>query len=138
MSTTKVPINQSSTYTSTSTSAALTTALITHNSIPLIQATLLHELQASGWTASLRAYITQLMRSGECTRYEELMDRVLEKAMAGIVEDKGRDRNGTANGMNGSGKKEGDDGLRIPDKAIREGIRVVKMELAKVCEVVED
>ncbi|ORY17087.1 hypothetical protein BCR34DRAFT_60693 [Clohesyomyces aquaticus] len=35
--------------------------------IPAIQALLTHELQASGWITELRAYVTTLLRSGECT-----------------------------------------------------------------------
>src|ERR1700753_1929868 len=57
--------------------AALTTALLTANSIPQIEAVLTRELAASGWTTTLRAHIQTLVRSGECANYNELMRRVL-------------------------------------------------------------
>ena len=125
----KVAVTSESTYSSTSLHNQLTGGLIANNSIPVIQATLLHELQASGWTANLREFITQLMRSGECTRYDDLMDRVLEEAMKGVVAERSRSNGATANG------KAGAHDLRIPDRAIKEGIRVVKKELEKICEV---
>ncbi|OCK80501.1 hypothetical protein K432DRAFT_254382, partial [Lepidopterella palustris CBS 459.81] len=107
----------------------LYTALLSTTAIPTIQNTLTHELQASGWTSNLRTYIQQLLRSGECTTYNEA--------------------NGTAtNGMNGSGHKGGsnvaggewaknveDGGIKIPERAVREGVRVVRKELEKVVEI---
>ena len=132
MSQAKVQVNGSTTYNVASTSNQITTALIASNSIPTIQSALLHELQAAGWTAALRAYIIKLMRSGECTKYDDIMDKVIEEAMRGLGEKSTGTRN---NGANGSVR--GPDDLRIPEGAIKEGIRVVKRELEKVCEVVE-
>lgn len=129
----KVPVTATTAYATPSTATQLTTALVTSGSIPTIQATLLHELQASGWTATLRTYIIDLMRKGECTKYDDLMDRVLEEALKDVVATKAR-ANGAANGSAGAKDKERDS-LVIPDAAIREGIKVVKRELEKVCEV---
>jgi hypothetical protein len=124
---------------------ALYTALMTSRSIPTIQATLTHELQASGWTSNLRAYIQQLLRSGECTTYNEVMARV----MAETNGNGGLKTNGITNGVNGTngvhgngngingveGRSVEDGGIQIPDRAVREGVRVVRRELEKVLEV---
>jgi len=125
----KVAINSDSTYASSSLQNQLTSGLIANGSIPNIQAALLHELQASGWTANMRSYIVQLMRSGECTKYDDLMDKVLEESMKGIMADKGKANGATTNGKLASGD------LKIPENAIKEGIKVVKKELEKICEV---
>ncbi|GAB7351141.1 hypothetical protein MBLNU459_g1597t2 [Dothideomycetes sp. NU459] len=132
--TSKVPVHSSSSYsTQPGTASALTTALVDAGSIPVIQATLLHELQASGWTANLRAYLTALMRSGECTKYDELMDRVLDE----VTKDLGtRPRSAKASSA-AADKDAGASGLQIPDAAIKQGVKVVKKELEKVC-VVDD
>jgi len=77
----------------------------------------------------MRSYIVQLMRSGECTKYDDLMDKVLEESMKGIMADKGKANGATTNGKLASGD------LKIPENAIKEGIKVVKKELEKICEV---
>jgi len=77
----------------------------------------------------MRSYIVQLMRSGECTKYDDLMDKVLEESMKGIMADKAKTNGATTNGKLASGD------LKIPENAIKEGIKVVKKELEKICEV---
>ncbi|KAF2489635.1 hypothetical protein BU16DRAFT_566742 [Lophium mytilinum] len=120
---------------------ALYSALMTSRSIPTIQATLTHELQASGWTTNLRAYIQQLLRSGECATYNEVMARLMEETR---VQKSGRENgvnghaNGVVNGVDGNAERprsveEG--GILIPERAVREGVRVVRRELEKVVEV---
>ena len=126
----KVPVNGSSSYSADSLQNQITGALIANGSIPTIQAALLHKLQASGWTGTLRAYVTQLVRSGECTKYDELMDRVLEESMKGIAGERTRAVNGSTANSNRPGHE-----LRIPDAAVKEGIKVVRKELEKVCEL---
>ncbi|KAF2706041.1 hypothetical protein K504DRAFT_460134 [Pleomassaria siparia CBS 279.74] len=140
-------------------------ALLSGTGIRTIEATLEHELQASGWIADLKAYMTSLLRSGECTTVAELNDRVLERVRTGAPGTTGarsaspnssRDRdegtpekgngnmNGNMNGnaVNGHGTSNGnahadpaDFDLRIPERAVREGVRVVRRELEKVCEI---
>lgn len=126
--TTKVLVTSTSSYTTPSLQSQINTALIANGSIGTIQSALLHELQASGWTTNLRNYITALMRSGECTRYDDLMDKVLEGAMHDVV-------SGVASKVKTD--KTGEAGLRIPEAAIKEGIKVVKKELEKICDVPE-
>jgi len=121
---------------------ALYSALLSSSGIPTIQQTLTHELQASGWTMNLRTYIQALLRSGECTTYNEVMKRVLEETRGAESEEKS---NGTTNGVNGNahGKENGvvegksveEGGIKIPERAVREGVRVVRRELEKVCDI---
>jgi len=132
MSQAKVAVDSTSTYNSASLSNQITTALISSNSIPTIQSALLHELQSSGWTANLRAYVIKLMRSGDCTKYDDIMDRVLEEAMKGMGD---KSAGAKSNGVNGNAKA--GESLRIPESAIKEGVKVVRRELEKVCEVVD-
>ena len=119
----KVTVNNESTYADTALQNQITAGLVINGAIPTIQSTLLHELQASGWTANLRTFLTQLMRSGECTRYDDLMDRVLEEALKGI---------------HGEGKAASADSdevdIRMPESAVKAGIKVVRKELEKICE----
>ncbi|KAF2785706.1 hypothetical protein K505DRAFT_261480 [Melanomma pulvis-pyrius CBS 109.77] len=140
-------------------------ALLSGSGIRTIEATLEHELQATGWIADLKAYITQLLRSGECTTVAELNAKVREKiklgADGGAAEAEGnRSRenesengnesgnekangngltNGTSNGngINGNGThtSTSEFDLRLPERAVREGVRVVRRELDKVCEI---
>ncbi|PNS18935.1 hypothetical protein CAC42_6030 [Sphaceloma murrayae] len=126
----KVPVNSGSTYSSESLQNQITGALIANGSIPTIQSSLLHELQASGWTTSLRNYVIALVRSGECTKYDDLMDKILEEALKGVAGERTRATNGNTSNGNRPGQE-----LKIPDSAIKEAIKVVKKELEKVCDV---
>ncbi|KAJ9637743.1 hypothetical protein H2199_007234 [Coniosporium tulheliwenetii] len=105
--------------------------------VPRIQSAISHELAAAGWTTALRTRIAQLLRNGECATYEELMARVLREA---------RGEAGGQNGVNGHGGENGDaegrEGerveIKIPERAVREGVRAVRRELEAVCEVVRE
>lgn len=135
--------------------AQITAALFSANSIPRIQAALQHSLQESGWTHALRAHILNLLRSGECASYDELMARVLEdtRQQQGGGEDesnndtakKEKQQNGhAANGeaKSGGGAETGAarsaESIRIPDKAVKEGIKAVRKEVEAVCEITFD
>ncbi|KAK4999825.1 hypothetical protein LTR66_001209 [Elasticomyces elasticus] len=125
MSSNKVQVNgtSSTSFANSSTRAALTSALLANGSIPRIQSALLYELQSSGWTANLKLYIENLIRSGECTRCEDIMSKVLEAAMPEEMK--------AAEGANGPEEEK----IKMPEKAVREGIKVVRKELEVVCEV---
>ncbi len=119
-------------------STLLSALLAQPTAVPRIQATIAHELSAAGWTSALRTRVAQLLRSGECTTYEEVMARVLAEA-------RGEKVGGGANGINGhagtNGEVDGEGGkveIKIPEKAVREGVRAVRRELEAVCEVVRD
>ncbi|KAL1615678.1 hypothetical protein SLS56_011717 [Neofusicoccum ribis] len=124
--------------------AQLTAALFSANSIPRIQSALQHSLQESGWTHALRAHVLHLLRSGECGSYDELMARVLDDTRQAGADDEPNGSSGTAaNGAkNGGGAETGAarsaESIRIPDKAVREGIKAVRKEVESVCEITVD
>ena len=126
--TSKVPVSSTSSYTSDPAFAQnLRTALVANSSIPTIQETLHNELQRTGWSANLRTYVTALMRSGECTNYEDLMERVLNEALNGL---EGPDEVVAGKESEGQGP-----GLKIPDTVKDKGVKVVKTEIRKVADV---
>ncbi|EOD44848.1 hypothetical protein UCRNP2_8437 [Neofusicoccum parvum UCRNP2] len=126
--------------------AQLTAALFSANSIPRVQSALQHSLQESGWTHALRAHVLHLLRSGECGSYDELMARVLDDTRQAGADD---EPNGTGTTAAANGAKNGGGGaetgaarsaesIRIPDKAVREGIKAVRKEVESVCEITVD
>jgi hypothetical protein len=105
-------------------------ALLSGSGIRNIESTLDESLRSSGFKDNLRAYITDLFRSGQASTCEEAR----ELAMARIREQM-RGGGGESNGVNG-----GDDGgeqidLKIPKEAIDVGAKTVMRELEKVCEI---
>lgn len=130
-------------------------ALVSTNGFSNIETAFKHELQASGWHANLRAYMTQLLRSGECTTYEEVEARVRQKlgltsVPGGQQQTNGASANGTTtNGVNGHGKDKDKDkdaaagasaadddfDLHIPERAIREMTKVTRQEINKVVDI---
>jgi hypothetical protein len=116
----------------------LYSALHTSSSLPRIQQTLNHELSAAGWTNNLRIYVLQLLRSGECTTYDEVMERVLKEARGeprGTKAINGAHSNGTNGITSEAGKSVEEGGIRIPENAVKEGIKAVKKELQKACDI---
>ncbi|KAL1304213.1 hypothetical protein AAFC00_000634 [Neodothiora populina] len=140
MSTTrKIPLTSKSSYaTDEQVANDLRAALVANASIPTIQQTLHDELQRTGWSANLRAYVTKLMRSGECTNYDQLMDKVLNEALNGL---NGPDKVGVGAAAAAPGNATtttattADPGLRIPDSVKERGVKVVGKELAKVADI---
>jgi hypothetical protein len=134
-------------------------ALISGGGLRAIEGTLEHELQASGWIADLKVYITHLLRSGECTTVKEIEAKVHEKiaqsagkeggnARRNNTEEESGSENGSVmgngvtngNGVNGNGNginghSTDDLNLRIPNKAIVEGVQVIRRELNKICDI---
>lgn len=140
-------------------------ALISGGGLRAIESTLEHELQASGWIADLKAYITHLLRSGECTTVKEVEAKVYEKIQQAAGSEGGNARrnhaadeesgsenenasangngitngngvHGNGNGMNGHGID--DLNLRIPNKAVVEGVQTIKKELYRIAEITVD
>ncbi|MCJ1446283.1 MAG: hypothetical protein MMC23_006788 [Stictis urceolatum] len=115
----------------------INTALLTSNSIPKIQAALLHECQASGFITALRARCLELLRSGECASYGELMGVVMQEVRGDNVGVIGGDSGGGSsgggikeNGVNGTGTGKKEEGrLRVPKRVVEEGVGVVKSAL---------
>ncbi|OJD30624.1 uncharacterized protein BKCO1_5800055 [Diplodia corticola] len=143
--------------------AQLTAALFSANSIPRIQAALQHSLQETGWTHALRAHVLNLLRSGECGSYDELMARVLDDTRQAGDDDNNKDdggekketnghaaangdnknkKNGTGGANNGGGAETGAArtaaSIRIPDEAVRQGVKAVRKEVETVCEITFD
>ncbi|KAK8162309.1 hypothetical protein BKA80DRAFT_189734, partial [Phyllosticta citrichinensis] len=115
-------------------------ALLSANAIPRIQSALQQSLQESGWTHSLQSYVLKLLRDGECTTYEELMARVMAECRPGdtATDNKDKDKD-SANGdgaVNGTSSKNGSGvDIKVPDRAVREGIRAVRKEIERVCDI---
>lgn len=120
---------------------ALNTALLSSNSIPAIQAALLHECQASGFVAAVRARVRELLRSGQCASYGEVMARI----MAEIRGEDGMLSNGNGNGTGAAaaaaaaaGAGGSPERLKVPVRVIEEGVRVVRQALEGVVEIGDD
>lgn len=137
----KVSFPHTTSSLTSSQTAQLTAALFAANAIPRIQAALSHSLQEAGWTHALRAHVLNLLRSGECGSYDELMARVLEdtRQQQGDNEDKEQNGNGVKNGGGAeTGAARSAESIKIPDKAVREGIKAVRKEVEGVCEITFD
>lgn len=135
----KVSLTAKSSYTTDDQLATdLRAALVANNSIPTIQETLHNELQRTGWSSNLRAYLIQLMRSGECTNYDQLMARVLHESLNGI---NGPDKiargpaAANAAAANAAHSTEEDPGLRIPDTVKDTAVKIVHAEIAKIADI---
>jgi transcription factor e(y)2 len=97
----------------------ITSALLQANSIPRIEAALSQSLSEVGWTSNLRTYITTLVRSGECSSYEEVVSKVLEAVRRSIS----------------GGTLPDGNSVKIPKEALVETAKVVKQEVEKVLDV---
>lgn len=125
--------------------------LLSGTGIRNIEATLTHELQRSGFLDNLTQYVTQLVRSGEATTVPEIMAKVREKMDLTRAPFTGQSNsssetattttattNGAVNGVNGASALNGTNGdidLRIPTRAITQGVKTVREELDKVCDI---
>lgn len=112
-------------------------ALLSGTGIRTIEATLDHEMQTTGFKSNLKAYITHLLRAGECTTFDEVMARVNEKIRHDTGAGKSNGTNGV-NGVNGHSKDTEDYDLRLPERVVSEGAKVVEAELDKVCDITVD
>ena len=117
----------------------ITSALVASKAVPRIEAVLAQELAASGWTTNMRTYIQHLLRSGECTSYKELMARVNRAVRADRLQEQDLDRevngvNGEANGTTTT-SNELEQSVKIPDRVVKEGIKAVRQEVEKVCDI---
>ncbi|CAF9931063.1 MAG: hypothetical protein GOMPHAMPRED_005807 [Gomphillus americanus] len=105
--------------------SAINNSLLAHNAIPKIQAALLHQCQASGFTATLRQRTLELLRAGECNNYGEVMDKIIAELKLGSPDD-----SIAVNGKNGT-----DAGLKIPAEVIKNGIEIVRDAIEPVIQV---
>ena len=105
--------------------SAINNSLLAHNAIPKIQASLLHQCQASGFTSALRQRTLELLRAGECNNYGEVMDKIIAELKLGSPDD-----SIAVNGKNGT-----DLGLKIPADVIKNGIEIVRDAIEPVVQV---
>ncbi|KAL9065509.1 MAG: hypothetical protein Q9157_007449 [Trypethelium eluteriae] len=143
----KLPISSSIHYSSSpSLQSDIASALTASRGVKRIESTLRHSLQSTGWTDNLRTYCLDLLRSGECSTYDELMTRIVKDSRpGGKGESDGKSAdstNGTAfNGETdrqiGGPRSVEEGGIQIPQTTVKEGLRVVRAELEQVCEIVD-
>ncbi|KAI1912589.1 hypothetical protein LOZ39_002450 [Ophidiomyces ophidiicola] len=56
--------------------------LSTTSTLEDLHTSLLHSLSASGWTERVRAFALELLRSGRCTHFEDVVDSIVQSATA--------------------------------------------------------
>ncbi len=114
----------------------LSSALMSTNGTARIESALAQELATAGWIASVRAMVTALVRSGECTTYEEVMGRVRGAIRAqGTTGDAKRASSVVVNGGEARVLPEGVGGVAVPREVVVEGMRMVRSEVERVCEL---
>ena len=122
---------------------SLTNALLTANAITPILRTLTTECEKAKWQDAVKARIMQMFKNEEYVDKAEML-RVLVREARGLEEegeddereDEGEDegddvQRGTKNGKGGEGRID----VRVPEKAVSEGARIVKGVLEKVVEI---
>lgn len=102
--------------------------LLSSGGIRTIESSLTQLLQSTGFQAALRAYITDLFRTGQATTANEAFHLAMTRIKECMAE-----RGEGENGNDTEREKERELGdLRLPDVVVREGSRVVKRELERV------
>jgi hypothetical protein len=116
---------------------AIYSALLSGDGIRNIEATLDHHLQTSGFKASLRAYMTDLFRSGQATTAVEARDMAMARIRAHLQQQLADAPDTGANGSSAAADAHDVD-LSIPPVAITEGTKSVRAELEKVVDISYD
>ncbi|OAA68147.1 hypothetical protein SPI_00342 [Niveomyces insectorum RCEF 264] len=129
--------------------------LIRDGHVAKIQDHLLHVLNAdpANWPAAVQAHALQLLRSGDCTNFPALMDRVMDDirndtaaatAAAAANSTNGSSSGGEAAAANGnksgaakSAAAAAPPSLALPQSVIDEALRVTRESLDLVCEMEE-
>jgi hypothetical protein len=120
----------------------LSSALMSTNGTTRIEAALTQELSQSGWMAAVRNMVTALVRSGECTTYEEVMGRVRSAIrIAGgsdIPTSGSKKGSAAANGVDAAALAklipEGVGSVVVPQEVLTHGLKLVRTEVEKVCD----
>ena len=130
-----VPARSSSGPLSDNLRSSLNAALLANNAIPNILNSLLDECQRSGFTAAIRARVMDLLRSGDCTTYAEVMREVMgEIKSASDVETS----SGTAVPNGEDVGPDGERKLKVPKRVIEEGVKQVRAALETCVDIVND
>lgn len=137
--------------------SALLTALMSSSAIPKIHTTLLSSCQSTGWLDAVRERALQLLRSGECTSYREIMAVLRDEVRAPLPQanEAGGGGGGQEDGNNAGergrvrrrkgGREEEEEeeeeyrviNVRIPAKVYNDGVRAVRKALEAVVDVVD-
>ncbi|KAK2627250.1 hypothetical protein QTJ16_003216 [Diplocarpon rosae] len=131
----------------------INSVLLREGHITKIHDTLLHTLHShpSNWPTTLQAHALSLLRSGKCTTFPELMQRVLQDikddteaqsdststSTGSIGKANGVKKKGEDDVPGSRGKGEGGASLALPRAVVEEGVRITRECLELVCEVPE-
>jgi hypothetical protein len=111
-------------------------ALLSHGGIRTIESVLDETLRSTGFHDALKAYITEILRSGQATTAEQARNLAMAKIHEQMRADGGAKTNGAVNGNGTSTNGEVEElDLRIPKEAVRKGTKTIMRELEKVCEI---
>ncbi|KAL1606428.1 hypothetical protein SLS60_003832 [Paraconiothyrium brasiliense] len=110
-------------------------ALLSGTGIRNIEETLNHEMQATGFKATLRAYINHLLRVEGVSTFPEILQRVEAKVLHDTQAAKNKDVSNGVNGVNGHSSEGDDYNLALPTSVTKEGAKTVMKELNKVCDI---
>lgn len=111
-------------------------SLLSSGGIRNIESTLTQLLQSTGFQASLRAYITDLFRTGQATTANEAYDLAMTRIKECMAD--GAEKSGANEHVNGDGEVEDLGDLELPTEVVTEGSKVVRRELEKVVEIEMD
>lgn len=164
-STTKIPVPTTLATSSTALPHPTQRALLLHlqtppaTTLPTLSALLTTSLHSTGWPDRVRALALELLRSGTCTTFPELLAEVLQRAK--YPQPNNNTNNGNNDDHNNNNSKStatngkhapsptiilpsaasyGPDGypdVRIPLKTVEEGVDFLKARVKDVVEVVE-
>lgn len=115
--------------------SAINEALIANNAVADIQAALLHECQLAGFTTAIRARVVDLLRSGDCTTYAEVLREVLGEIRSATAESDTAGGTARLNGEEGDAADE-DRKLKVPKRVMEEGVKKVKAALETCVDVI--
>lgn len=108
--------------------------LLSYGGIRNIEGTLDETLRQTGFHDNLKAYLTELLRSGQATTCEEARDMAMAK-----IQEQMRNKDSKTNGHAVNGSANGDSSeeldLRLPKEAVSKGVKSIEAELKKVVEI---
>ncbi|KAL8659836.1 MAG: hypothetical protein Q9202_006935 [Teloschistes flavicans] len=119
----------------------LTSALLSESVIPKIQSALSDGRQDTGWMDAVRERAKQLIRNGDATTWQGVVDKLAKEAR-GVTENQptvsgGLRRGHSSNGIKPTAGQTVDKpvDIRFPEHAIKQGTEVVRSALENLVEV---
>ncbi|KAL5459567.1 hypothetical protein PMIN06_002713 [Paraphaeosphaeria minitans] len=110
-------------------------ALLSGSGIRNVEDTLNHQMQATGFKATLKAYINHLLRVEGVATFPEIMAKVEAKVLHDTQAAKNKDAANGVNGVYGHSGQGDDYNLALPASVSKEGAKTVLKELDKVCDI---